>query len=234
MTISSTFTRGIKENKEELPMNLTIIGASGFVGSAVLAEAMERGHRVTAIVRNPERLAARPNLNIVRGDVLDVAATTNQLRGHDAVISAFHSGVKGEAEVVCRAEVEGYQAIIAATKAAGVAHLLIVGGAGSLEIAPGVQLVDTPQFPSTVKPKALAARAVLQLIRQEQELEWSYLSPSPILKPGDKTGRFRIGGDQVLMTGEGPTSITVGDLAVAILEEVEQPRHIRKRFTAGY
>jgi len=215
-------------------MKLAIIGASGFVGSAVLAEALERGHRVTAIVRNPDKLAAHPGLTALKGDVNDVAATTGQLRGHDALISAFHSGVKGDAGDVCQAEVEGYQAIIAAAKAAGLARLLIVGGAGSLEIAPGVQLVDTPQFPPAVKPKALAARAVLQLIRQEQELEWSYVSPSPILKPGDKTGQFRIGGDQVLMTEQGPTSITVGDLAVAIMDEIEQPRQIRKRFTAGY
>ena len=215
-------------------MNIAIVGATGFVGSAVLTEALARGHRVSAIVRNPDRLTVHPGLTALKGDVYDVASTAGQLRGHEALISAFHSGVKGDAEEVCRAEVDGYRAIIAASKAAGVGRLLIVGGAGSLEVAPGVQLVDTPQFPPAVKPKALAAREVLQLIRQEEELEWSYVSPSPILKPGDKTGQFRIGGDQVLMTGEGPTSTTVGDLAVAILDEIEQPTHIRKRFTAGY
>jgi len=166
--------------------------------------------------------------------VYDVAATTAQLQGHDALISAFFRGKNEDIEDICQANIDGTKAIIAATRAAGLMRILIVGGAGSLEIQPGVQLVDTPQFPQEIKPKALAAREALQLVRQEQELEWSYVSPSPTLKPGGRTGQFRYGGDQVLMTEQGPASITVGDLAVAILDEIEQPHHIRKRFTVGY
>jgi putative NADH-flavin reductase len=215
-------------------MKIAIIGASGFVGSAILTEALERGHLVSAIVRNTDLLPVLSRLSALKGNVFDVAATAAQLKGHDAVISAFFIGRNEEIADICQANIDGTKAIIAATKAAGLNRILIVGGAGSLEIAPGVQLVDTPQFPQEIRPKALAAREALQLIRQEQELEWSYISPSPILKPGEKTGHFRIGGEQVLMTGQGPTDITLGDLAVAILDEIEQPRHIRKRFTVGY
>ena len=215
-------------------MNLVIIGASGYVGSAVLAEALERRHLVTAIVRNPGRLPVHPCLTALTGNVYDVAATTIQLSGHDALISAFFIGKNENIENICQVNIDGYKAIIAATKAAGLRRILIVGGAGSLEVAPGVQLVDTPQFPQDIKPKALAAREVLQLIRHELDLEWSYVSPSPILKPGEKTGQFRVGGDQVLMNGQGPASITVGDLAVAILDEIEQSHYMRKRFTVGY
>lgn len=215
-------------------MNLVIIGASGFVGNTVLTEALVRGHHVTAIVRNPGRIAAFPALTTLQGDVNDVAATAGQLKGHDALISAYCAGKNEGITDICQANIDGTKAIIAATKAAGLTRILMVGGAGSLEIAPGVQLVDTPQFPPEIRPKALAARGALELIRQELELEWSYISPSPILKPGEKTGRFRIGGDQVLMTEQGPAHITVGDLAVAILEEIEKPHHIRERFTVGY
>ena len=215
-------------------MNLVIIGASGYVGSAVLAEALERRHLVTAIVRNPDRLPVHPGLTALAGDVYNVAATTIQLMHHDALISAFFIGKNENIENICQVNIDGYKAIIAATKAAGLRRILIVGGAGSLEVAPGVQLVDTPQFPQDIKPKALAAREVLQLIRHELDLEWSYVSPSPILKPGEKTGQFRVGGDQVLMNGQGPASITVGDLAVAILDEIEQSHYMRKRFTVGY
>jgi len=215
-------------------MKLVLIGASGFVGSAVLAEALERGHRVTAIVRRPERLSPHQNLRALRGDVFDVAATAEQLRGHDALISAFATGRDEDRDDVCQANVDGSRAIIKAAKSAGLSRILIVGGAGSLEVAPGVQLVDTPQFPQEVKPKALAAREALHLIRSEGELEWTYVSPSPVLKPGGKTGHFRYGGDAVLMTDQGPTTITTGDLAVAILNEIEKPEHVRKRFTVGY
>lgn len=215
-------------------MNLVIIGASGFVGSALLGESLERGHRVTALVRHPERLTPHANLTAMRGDVFDVELTTRQLHGHDGIISAFFTGKRREDDDIRLVNVDGYRAILAATHAAGISRILIVGGAGSLEVAPGVRLVDTPPFPAETRPKALAACDVLEMVRGEEELAWSFVSPSPLLKPGERTGRFRIGGDQVLMGPEGPSWITVADLAVAILDEIEQPHHVRQRFTVGY
>ncbi|GFE56325.1 NAD(P)-dependent oxidoreductase [Geobacter sp. AOG1] len=215
-------------------MNLIIIGASGFVGTAVREEALERGHTVTAIVRNPGRLPNHPRLTALKGDVFDIPATTGQLRGHDAIISAFFTGPAQEGDDVCQRNVDAYRAIIAAARTSGVKRILIVGGAGSLEVAPGVRLVDTPQFPAEIRPKALAACEVLEMIRGNEDLEWSFISPSPLLKPGRRTGIFRTGRDQVLMGEGGPTWITVADLAVAILDEIGHPRHLRNRFTVGY
>jgi putative NADH-flavin reductase len=119
-------------------------------------------------------------------------------------------------------------------KKSGVKRLLVVGGAGSLYVAPGVQLVDTPSFPAEWKQGALAARDALNLIRAETTLDWTFLSPPVFLEPGARTGGFRIGGDEVLMAGDKPAGITVADLAVAIVDEIETPRHVRSRFTVGY
>ncbi len=215
-------------------MNLAIIGATGLVGGAVMKEALERGHRVTALVRNPGKLAEQPQLTIFKGDVRRIAATASRLQGHDALISAYKTREGADAEALCQANVEGYRAILDAVRMAQLPRLLVVGGAGSLEVAPGQQLVDTPSFPPAVKPYALAVREVLSLLRQDPWLNWSYISPSPLLTPGDKTGSFRVGGDRVLTTGDGPAKINVGDLAVAILDEIETGRHQGKRFTVGY
>ena len=128
----------------------------------------------------------------------------------------------------------GTRATIAGVKRSGVKRLLVVGGAGSLFVAPGVQGVDTPHFPAEYKQGALAAREALNLIRQETTLDWTFVSPAAFLAPGPRTGKFRLGADDLLMDGDKPASISVADLAVAIVDEIETPKHIRKRFTAAY
>lgn len=213
-------------------MKLALIGATGYVGSAILAEALERGHHVTAIVRHPEKLAAHANLTGVAADVYDPAQVAQAVTGHDAVISAFNPGW-GDADIYAK-HVKGSQAITAGVKQAGVRRLLVVGGAGSLFIAPGVQLVDTPEFPEQWKQGALGARDALNLIKQEADLDWSFVSPAVMLEPGERRGHYRLGGDEVLMGDNGPASISTADLAMAIIDEIEQPRHIRRRFTAAY
>lgn len=213
-------------------MKLAIIGATGFVGSAVLQEALQQGHDVTAIVRHPEKLAVHPSLTAKAVSVFDEAALADVLRGHDAVISAYNPGWTNPD--IQSQMIEGSAHIVNATKQAKVPSLLVVGGAGSLEVAPGVQLVDTPQFPAEWKEGALGAREVLNQLKNEKELNWSFISPAVFLEPGKRTGQFRYGDDAVLFNDDQPARISVEDLAVAIVEEIAAPRYNQRRFTVAY
>ncbi|XWW46838.1 NAD(P)-dependent oxidoreductase [Fibrella sp. USSR17] len=214
-------------------MKLALIGASGFVGSALLDEAVRRGHSVTAIVRHPERISVTDSLTQVKQvDVQAIEALAQLLTGHDAVISAYNAGWTNPN--LYDDFLAGSKAIDQATRQASVSRLLVIGGAGSLEIAPGVQLVDTPEFPAEYKAGATAARDYLNTLRQQSTLDWTFVSPAINLFPGERTGSFRLGTDQPVFDEQGNCSISVADLAVAVLDEVEQPQFIRKRFTAGY
>lgn len=212
-------------------MKIALIGATGFIGSGLLAEALSRGHSVTALVSRPERLAPQAGLTAEGVDVLDQQQLAAKLEGYDAVVSAF----SGHAQEDVRGYYgRGADAIIGATKQARVPRLLMVGGAGSLEVAPGVQAVDTPQFPEQYKASALGARDTLEKLRKEPELDWTFLSPAAMIQPGERTGKFRLGGDQMLSDAEGNSRISVADYAFAMIDELEQPAHSRKRFTVAY
>jgi len=214
-------------------MKVALIGASGFVGTQVLKELLSRGHQVTAIVRNPEKVTQQDDALIVKkGDVSNVDETADLLKGHDMVISAYNAG--WENPNIYDDFIAASKDIQAATKKASVKRLLTVGGAGSLEIAPGVQLVDTPEFPAQWKSGALAARDYLNILKNEKELEWTFLSPAIMLRPGQRTGSYRIGTDQPVFDAAGKCEISVEDLAVAIVDELEKGHYIRKRFTVGY
>ena len=213
-------------------MKIALIGATGFVGSQILEEALSRGHEVTAIVRRTERLPVRAGLIAKKADVLDADATAKLLAGHDAVIAAYNPD--RDVRDVFEAMVAGGKAIIAATKKADVKRLLVVGGAGSLEIAPGRQVIDQPDFPPEWKAGAGGTREFLYLLRAEPELDWTFLSPAAMLQPGERTGKFRLGGDQLLVDAEGQCRISVQDYAVAMIDELEEPRHIRSRFCVAY
>lgn len=203
-------------------MKIALIGATGMVGSRVLAEALQRGHQVGAIARKAGTLAPREGLRTLPLDVGDGAALTAALAGHDvAVISVKYSQVDP-------------RPILEAIQDAGVPRVLAVGGAGSLQAAPGVDLVDTPSFPAAYKDEALAARELLRLLRAGSPLVWSFVSPSALLQPGERTGRFRIGGDQLLVDAAGASRISVEDLALAVVDELESPKHSGQRFTVGY
>lgn len=212
-------------------MNIALIGASGYVGSALLQEALSRGHRVTALVSNSSRLAAQPGLEVVATDVVDGVALATQLQGRDALISAFSGHAQQD---VFGYYVKGVRAIIAAAKQAGVPRLLVVGGAGSLEVAPGVQLVDTPAFPAQWKATAEGAREALNILRDERDLDWTMLSPAAHLEPGRRTGQFRLGTDQLLVDAAGESRISLEDYAVAMIDELETPSHARRRFAVAY
>jgi len=217
---------------EEYAMKVALLGASGFVGSALLQEALDRGHVVTAIVPDPEKLEKRDGLTAKAGDVYDTASLATVIRGNEAMISAFNPGWKNPN--LYDDQVRGTAFIIAAVKKAGIKRVLWVGGAGGLEVAPEVRLVDSPEMPLWVKPGALATINALDQLRQEPELEWSYLSPSADLKAGERTGQFRLGNDQLLVDATGQSRISVQDYAVAMIDELERPTHVRHRFTVGY
>ena len=213
-------------------MKIALIGATGFVGSQILDEALSRGHEVTAIVRRTERLPVRTGLTAKKADVLDVDGTAKLLAGHEAVIAAYNPD--RDVADVYEAMVAGGKAIIAAAKKAGVKRLLVVGGAGSLEIAPGQQVIDQPDFPPEWKAGAGGTREFLHLLRAEPDLDWTFLSPAAMLQPGERTGKFRLGDDQLLVDAEGQCRISIQDYAVAMIDELEEPRHIRRRFCVAY
>lgn len=211
-------------------MKIALIGASGFIGSGLREEALSRGHQVTALVSNPDKLPAAPNLTAKAVDVNDTAALAAAIAGHDLVITAFSGHAAPDVREVYG---RGIRSIIAAAKQAGL-RLLVVGGAGSLEIAPGKQLVDTPEFPAEYKGSAEGARDALHWLRDEPTLDWTMLSPSMMIQPGPRTGQFRLGSNQLLFSAEGKSEISVADYAVAMLDEAERGAHRRQRFTVGY
>jgi uncharacterized protein len=210
-------------------MKISLIGATGMIGQRILQEALSRGHHITAIVRDPSRITLQhEKLHVVAGDIFDTDSITKIVKGHDAIISAY--GPKAGEEKLLE---EATRSLIQVAKQSGV-RLLVVGGAGSLEVAPGVQLVDTPDFPDAWKPVALAARDALTIYRQEKEIDWTYLSPAALIEPGTRTGHYRTGTDQLVTDENGVSKISAEDFAVAMLDELENPRFIRKRFTVAY
>lgn len=213
-------------------MKVALIGATGFVGTPVLAELLNRGHQVTVLARNPAKLTAQPGLTVVAADALDAAQVGAAVAGHDAVVSAYNPG--WSEPQIHDLFLQGTRAIVEGVKQAGLKRLLVVGGAGSLFVAPGVQLVDTPPFPAEYKQGALAAREALNRLKQETSLDWSFVSPPIALAPGERTGHYRTGLDNLLPgVGDAPAGISVADLAVAIVDELETPRHVKARFTVA-
>jgi putative NADH-flavin reductase len=214
-------------------MKIAIIGATGFVGSTVLTEALQRGHQVTAIARNIGKIAKEnKNLTAVAADADDSARLAEILAGHDAVVSAYNAGWTNPN--LYNDFIKGSEAIQQAVKLSGVKRLLVVGGAGSLEVAPGVQMVDTPEFPAEWKSGATAARDYLNILKKETGLDWTFISPAANLHPGERTGKFRLGTDNPVADAGGKNEISVEDMAVAIIDELENKQFIKKRFTLGY
>ncbi|CAO96844.1 NAD(P)-dependent oxidoreductase [Erwinia tasmaniensis] len=214
-------------------MKITVIGATGFVGPDIVKEALARGHQVTAVSRSAKNLSADDNLSLAHGDIHDNSWLSSVLKGQDAVISAYNPG--WSEPNLFEQFTRGSEQILKAVENSGVKRLLVVGGAGSLEVAPGVDLVDTEAFPADIKPGALAARALRNHLQAKgQALDWTYLSPAAFLEAGPRTAQFRMGKTSLLMNGDKPATISVADLAVAILDEIEDPHHIRQQFTVGY
>ncbi|MDP9080148.1 MAG: NAD(P)-dependent oxidoreductase [Bacteroidota bacterium] len=212
-------------------MKIAIFGATGNIGSRIVTEALNRGHDVTAIVRHPENYKCEaPHLRVAKGDLFNTQDVEAAVFNHDAVVSAYNFTKGATPSTIVEVTVP----LLNGLKQAGVKRLIVVGGAGSLEVAPGKQLVDQPDFPAEFKAAALAHRDALKEYQKEKELEWTYISPAAYIEPGERTGNFRTGKDQLITDETGKSHISMEDFAVAIIDEIMNPQHIRERFTVGY
>jgi putative NADH-flavin reductase len=202
------------------------------IGSRIVDEAHARGHEVIAMVRKPDAIAARGGVTVVAGDATNADAIAHAVAGADVVVDAFGPGSDQPQDSLSA----NARALVAGLPAAGVTRLMVVGGAGSLEAAPGVLVVDTPTFPAAVKPRATAQKAQLDIIRGElpASVTWTNVSPSAVIAPGERTGTFRVGGPQLLVDATGASRISAEDFAVAILNEIEAPQHPNQHITVGY
>lgn len=217
-------------------MKIALIGATGYVGSAVLSEALERGHEVTAIARNTSKIEVEnEKLSLNQLDVRDSQKLSEALKDHDVVISAYNSGWSNPA--IYEEFIEGSKAIQEAVKTSGLKRLIVVGGAGSLYADEQTQLVDTPEFPEAIKGGATAARDYLNLLKEEKDLDWTFFSPAPGMFPGTppkRTGSYRTGLEHPVLDEKGQSVISVEDAAVALLDEAEDAKYLKRRFTAAY
>lgn len=203
-------------------MKVAVIGATGKIGSKITAELLQRGHSVTAIARNPDKAPSHPNLKAVKGDVTDPADAAASVRGHDAVISSapFNPGISPQ--------------VLDVVRKSGVKRYIAVGGAGSLKAADGKLVMDNPQIPAEWMPSIKEGAQLLKLLRAAPELDWTFFSPAVLIGPGERTGKFRLGGDEVVAAADGKSSVSYDDYAIALVDELEHPKHVRARFTIGY
>ena len=200
---------------------IALIGASGNIGGRILAEALNRGHAVTGIARNADKLSPQPHLTIARGDIADPGALATALRGADVVVASVRW-------------TDNAAQLLAAVRQAAVSRLIAVVGAGSLEASPGVRVLDTPEFPAAWRPGAEGAARALDTLRTEKAIDWVAVSPAWNIAPGQRSGKFRVGGDQLLRDAAGESRISREDFAVAVIDEIERPKHHRQRITVAY
>lgn len=215
-------------------MKVVLIGASGFVGSAILNELLKRGHDVTAIVRHPEKITkSNQLLKVVKADVADTNILEDECKNKDAVISAYNPGWNNPN--MYEDTLKNYPLILKAVKAAGVKRLLCVGGAGTLFCAPGLRVIDSGVIPDSIMGgvKSLG-EFYLNTLMNEKDIDWVFFSPAGSLEPGQATGKFRLGKDDLIVDSEGKSHITVGDYALAMVDELEHAKHHQERFTIGY
>ena len=217
-------------------MVVLVIGGAGYIGSHAARALKRAGHEVIIfdnLSTGYEKLAA--GFELVKGDMLDADGIAKIAKGADVVISSYGppSGPQGPDPTKVNQLVEATRALIAGARRAGAPRIIMVGGAGSLEVSPGLQIVDAPTFPDAYKPVALAHRDAFHVIR-ESDLNWTYFSPAMMIQPGERTGKFRLGKDALVSDDKGNSSISAEDYAVALVDEVEQGRHTKQRFTIGY
>ena len=204
-------------------MKIAVIAANGKAGSLIVKEAVERGNEVTAVVRGENKTVAQ---NVIKKDLFDL--TKEDLAGFDAVVTAFAAWTT-ETFSQHTTSLQHLADILSGSDT----RLLAVGGAGSLEVAPGKKLIDQPDFPEAYKAEASGGVIFLEQLKTASDLEWTFLSPSAMFVPGERTGKFRLGKD-TLLSNENGSSISFEDYAIAFANELENPAHIRQRFTVGY
>ncbi len=213
-------------------MKVALIGASGMIGSRVRKELISRGHSVIAIVRDPAKVVAEAGVTVAKADVNDVDGLAGVLRRADAVVSAYGPGPGNEQLVI-----PATKAILAAAKQAGVKRVILVGGAASLFVAPGVTVLTSGHLPAEWVGIATAHSDLLKLLRTTdlgEGVEWTYFSPAAFIQPGERTGKFRLGKDDLVVDAQGQSRISAEDYAVALVDELERPQHVREHFTIGY
>lgn len=213
---------------------IVLIGASGFVGSAVLGEAIRRGHTVKAVVRNPQNIKIKDtNLFIYKGDAASVDFLSEICAGSDAVVSAYNPGW-GNPDIATEI-LRVHPAILEGVKKSGVKRFLIAGGAGSLFVSKGLRLMDSGAIPDQVLPAVRSlAKFYLDILTRETDIDWVFFSPAGSFVKGKRTGKFRLGKDDLIIDMEGNSTISVEDYAFAMIDEVERPAHHFERFTIGY
>jgi putative NADH-flavin reductase len=213
---------------------IILIGASGFIGSAVLNEALRRNNKVTAIVRNPDKIKiADPDLTVFKGDVSSPELVAILCKGADVVISAYNPGWTNPDIVEDTLRI--YPAILEGIKRSGVKRFLVVGGAGTLFVSPGKRIMDSGMIKEPYLPAVRAlGKFYLDILSSETELDWVFFSPAFTIKHGKRTGKFRLGKDNMIVDSQGNSNISVEDYAVAMIDEAENPAHHRERFTIGY
>jgi hypothetical protein len=213
---------------------IVLIGASGFIGSAILGEALDKGHHVTGVVRHPEKITIKhDNLLVRKADIFFTGTVTEIFKGADAVISSYNPGWTNPK--IAEETTAGYKSIIEAVRKSGVKRLMVVGGAGSLFASPGKRLMDTGAIPDSYLPAVRAlADVYLVDLAAEKEIDWIFFSPAISIHPGIRTGKFRLGKNDVILNQAGEGDISVEDYAVAMIDELEKPKHHFERFTIGY
>ena len=217
-------------------MKVILYGATGNAGSRILTEVLSRGHEVTAIVRDPGKLTPNDGLTVEEGDLSDTAAIAEAIGGAGAVVSAYGPPPDKPEQVgaVTKRLIDAVQQVSQqASSPENAPRLIVVGGAGSLEVAPGKKLLDTKDFPESWKGIAVAHAKSLELLRASS-IDWTYLSPGAFFEPGQRTGTFRLGQDELLSTSDGKSAISMEDYAIALVDELEQPQRRRQRFTVSY
>ncbi|WP_263358708.1 NAD(P)-dependent oxidoreductase [Acidicapsa ligni] len=209
-------------------MQIALYGATGNAGSRILTELLSRGHQVTAIVRDPSKLTPQAELTVVQGDLDSTAGVVARIKGADAVVSAYGPPAADTDKLLTVTQI-----LIDAVKEAGKARLLIVGGAGTLEVAPGVTVIESGHLPAEWMPIAVSHAKVLEMARKS-DINWTYFSPAGFFVPGERTGKFRLGKDALIANEKGDSRISLEDYAIALVDELEKPQHERERFTIGY
>lgn len=211
-------------------MKVLLLGAAGTIGARILDELVRRSHRVTAVYRRPPATPATPDqVTVAVVDVTDPQALAPWITGQDAVICAIGPGSGGDPAVIGTAA----DVLVQQMPKCGVSRLLVVGGAGTLEIEPGVMRLDAPGYPEQYRPSGIVQKSALQTYR-DSGLDWTYVSPPILIQPGERTGRYRVGGDQVLYDATGASRISVEDYAVAMVDLLESRQHGKQRITVGY
>jgi putative NADH-flavin reductase len=208
-------------------MNVAVIGATGKAGQRLTAELLRRGHNVTAVVRTPSKVAKGERIHAVKSDLSDVKLIADALKGAEVVVSAYGPPADNADELI------GVTQRITDAVKQNKQRLVVVGGAASLYVAPGVTVLASGYLPEPYVPLAKSHAQVLENLKHS-DADWTYFSPAGLFEPGDRTGKFRLGKDDLIADAAGNSRISMEDYAIAAVNELEAPVHRRERFTIGY